>query len=159
SGPESESDTTVRQDSAPNSTSVTPRPASQAADGTANSDSPAPPAPPNAADAQARAGQAPAAGQANQQDRGQQAQSAPTKATPAEPKDDEARKESKTRKGADSRAPASCTRPGNTGETEGRETGEVEYQPMRGAAARTASNMDESLSVPTATSVRSVPVK
>src|SRR5699024_1899489 len=69
SGPESESDTTVRQDSAPNSTSVTPRPASQAADGTANSDSPAPPAPPNAADAQARAGQAPAAGQANQQDR------------------------------------------------------------------------------------------
>src|SRR5699024_6214714 len=39
------------------------------------------------------------------------------------------------------------------------EAGEVEYQPMRGAAARTASNMDESLSVPTATSVRSVPVK
>ena len=31
--------------------------------------------------------------------------------------------------------------------------------PMRGAAARTATNMDQSLAVPTATSVRSVPVK
>ena len=30
---------------------------------------------------------------------------------------------------------------------------------LRGAAARTVKNMDESLSVPTATSVRSVPVK
>jgi 2-oxoglutarate dehydrogenase E1 component len=37
--------------------------------------------------------------------------------------------------------------------------GEVERVTMRGAAARTAKNMDESLTVPTATSVRSVPVK
>jgi 2-oxoglutarate decarboxylase len=37
--------------------------------------------------------------------------------------------------------------------------GEVEKVILRGAAARTASNMDASLTVPTATSVRSVPVK
>ena len=37
--------------------------------------------------------------------------------------------------------------------------GEVERIPLRGAAARTAQNMDVSLTVPTATSVRSVPVK
>ncbi|MFD1860472.1 multifunctional oxoglutarate decarboxylase/oxoglutarate dehydrogenase thiamine pyrophosphate-binding subunit/dihydrolipoyllysine-residue succinyltransferase subunit [Aeromicrobium camelliae] len=37
--------------------------------------------------------------------------------------------------------------------------GEVERVTLRGAAARTATNMDQSLSVPTATSVRSVPVK
>ncbi|WP_019145191.1 multifunctional oxoglutarate decarboxylase/oxoglutarate dehydrogenase thiamine pyrophosphate-binding subunit/dihydrolipoyllysine-residue succinyltransferase subunit [Aeromicrobium massiliense] len=37
--------------------------------------------------------------------------------------------------------------------------GEVERVTMRGAAARTAKNMDDSLTVPTATSVRSVPVK
>jgi 2-oxoglutarate dehydrogenase E1 component len=37
--------------------------------------------------------------------------------------------------------------------------GEVEQVPLRGAAARTAQNMDASLTVPTATSVRSVPVK
>jgi 2-oxoglutarate dehydrogenase E1 component len=37
--------------------------------------------------------------------------------------------------------------------------GEVERVPMRGAAARTVQNMDMSLTVPTATSVRSVPVK
>ena len=36
---------------------------------------------------------------------------------------------------------------------------EVEKVKLRGAAARTAQNMDESLTVPTATSVRSVPVK
>jgi multifunctional 2-oxoglutarate metabolism enzyme len=38
-------------------------------------------------------------------------------------------------------------------------TDEPERRPMRGAAARTVANMDASLSVPTATSVRSVPVK
>ena len=37
--------------------------------------------------------------------------------------------------------------------------GEVEKIVLRGAAARTAQNMDASLAVPTATSVRSVPVK
>ncbi|AWB92976.1 multifunctional oxoglutarate decarboxylase/oxoglutarate dehydrogenase thiamine pyrophosphate-binding subunit/dihydrolipoyllysine-residue succinyltransferase subunit [Aeromicrobium chenweiae] len=37
--------------------------------------------------------------------------------------------------------------------------GEVENVVLRGAAARTVANMDASLSVPTATSVRSVPVK
>ena len=37
--------------------------------------------------------------------------------------------------------------------------GEVEKVVLRGAAARTAQNMDSSLTVPTATSVRSVPVK
>src|SRR5690606_31534131 len=37
--------------------------------------------------------------------------------------------------------------------------GEVERVVLRGAAARTATNMDASLAVPTATSVRSVPVK
>ncbi|MFL6089554.1 MAG: multifunctional oxoglutarate decarboxylase/oxoglutarate dehydrogenase thiamine pyrophosphate-binding subunit/dihydrolipoyllysine-residue succinyltransferase subunit [Aeromicrobium sp.] len=37
--------------------------------------------------------------------------------------------------------------------------GTVEQVPLRGAAARTAQNMDASLTVPTATSVRSVPVK
>ncbi|MGA8852450.1 MAG: multifunctional oxoglutarate decarboxylase/oxoglutarate dehydrogenase thiamine pyrophosphate-binding subunit/dihydrolipoyllysine-residue succinyltransferase subunit [Aeromicrobium sp.] len=37
--------------------------------------------------------------------------------------------------------------------------GEVEKVVLRGAAARTAQNMDASLEVPTATSVRSVPVK
>ncbi|MEG9226496.1 multifunctional oxoglutarate decarboxylase/oxoglutarate dehydrogenase thiamine pyrophosphate-binding subunit/dihydrolipoyllysine-residue succinyltransferase subunit [Aeromicrobium sp. Sec7.5] len=37
--------------------------------------------------------------------------------------------------------------------------GEVEKVVLRGAAARTAQNMDASLAVPTATSVRSVPVK
>ncbi|MEH3033802.1 MAG: multifunctional oxoglutarate decarboxylase/oxoglutarate dehydrogenase thiamine pyrophosphate-binding subunit/dihydrolipoyllysine-residue succinyltransferase subunit [Aeromicrobium erythreum] len=37
--------------------------------------------------------------------------------------------------------------------------GEVEKVKLRGAPARTAANMDESLTVPTATSVRSVPVK
>ncbi|MDQ3325891.1 MAG: multifunctional oxoglutarate decarboxylase/oxoglutarate dehydrogenase thiamine pyrophosphate-binding subunit/dihydrolipoyllysine-residue succinyltransferase subunit [Actinomycetota bacterium] len=36
---------------------------------------------------------------------------------------------------------------------------ETERTPMRGASARTATNMDASLEVPTATSVRSVPVK
>nr|WP_262852367.1 multifunctional oxoglutarate decarboxylase/oxoglutarate dehydrogenase thiamine pyrophosphate-binding subunit/dihydrolipoyllysine-residue succinyltransferase subunit [Mumia quercus] len=36
---------------------------------------------------------------------------------------------------------------------------DVEQAILRGAAARTAANMDDSLSVPTATSVRSVPVK
>ncbi|MGH3315459.1 MAG: multifunctional oxoglutarate decarboxylase/oxoglutarate dehydrogenase thiamine pyrophosphate-binding subunit/dihydrolipoyllysine-residue succinyltransferase subunit, partial [Nocardioidaceae bacterium] len=36
---------------------------------------------------------------------------------------------------------------------------EPQRKPMRGAAARTVANMDASLSVPTATSVRSVPVK
>jgi len=36
---------------------------------------------------------------------------------------------------------------------------DVERVPLRGAAARTATNMDESLTVPTATSVRTVPVK
>ncbi|MDD9347855.1 multifunctional oxoglutarate decarboxylase/oxoglutarate dehydrogenase thiamine pyrophosphate-binding subunit/dihydrolipoyllysine-residue succinyltransferase subunit [Mumia sp.] len=36
---------------------------------------------------------------------------------------------------------------------------DVEKKVLRGASARTALNMDESLSVPTATSVRSVPVK
>jgi multifunctional 2-oxoglutarate metabolism enzyme len=38
-------------------------------------------------------------------------------------------------------------------------TDEPERRPLRGAAARTVSNMDASLTVPTATSVRSVPVK
>ncbi len=38
-------------------------------------------------------------------------------------------------------------------------TDEPDRKPMRGAAARTVANMDASLSVPTATSVRSVPVK
>jgi multifunctional 2-oxoglutarate metabolism enzyme len=38
-------------------------------------------------------------------------------------------------------------------------TDEPEYKPMRGAAARTVANMEASLGVPTATSVRSVPVK
>jgi multifunctional 2-oxoglutarate metabolism enzyme len=38
-------------------------------------------------------------------------------------------------------------------------TDEPERRPLKGAAARTVSNMDASLSVPTATSVRSVPVK
>ncbi|NRQ50042.1 multifunctional oxoglutarate decarboxylase/oxoglutarate dehydrogenase thiamine pyrophosphate-binding subunit/dihydrolipoyllysine-residue succinyltransferase subunit [Aeromicrobium sp. YC3-14] len=37
--------------------------------------------------------------------------------------------------------------------------GEVEHLVLRGAAARTVANMDASLQVPTATSVRSVPVK
>ncbi|MDN5853254.1 MAG: multifunctional oxoglutarate decarboxylase/oxoglutarate dehydrogenase thiamine pyrophosphate-binding subunit/dihydrolipoyllysine-residue succinyltransferase subunit, partial [Actinomycetia bacterium] len=37
--------------------------------------------------------------------------------------------------------------------------GEVEKVRLRGAAARTATNMDASLEIPTATSVRSVPVK
>jgi 2-oxoglutarate decarboxylase len=37
--------------------------------------------------------------------------------------------------------------------------GEVEHVVLRGAAARTVANMDASLAVPTATSVRSVPVK
>ena len=37
--------------------------------------------------------------------------------------------------------------------------GEPEVTPMRGAPARTAKNMDISLSVPTATSVRNIPVK
>jgi 2-oxoglutarate dehydrogenase E1 component len=37
--------------------------------------------------------------------------------------------------------------------------GDVEQVQLRGAAARTAQNMDASLTVPTATSVRSVPVK
>jgi 2-oxoglutarate dehydrogenase E1 component len=37
--------------------------------------------------------------------------------------------------------------------------GEVERVPLKGAPARTAANMDASLEVPTATSVRSVPVK
>ncbi|MGH3354965.1 MAG: multifunctional oxoglutarate decarboxylase/oxoglutarate dehydrogenase thiamine pyrophosphate-binding subunit/dihydrolipoyllysine-residue succinyltransferase subunit, partial [Nocardioidaceae bacterium] len=36
---------------------------------------------------------------------------------------------------------------------------EPELRPLRGASARTVANMDASLSVPTATSVRSVPVK
>ncbi len=36
---------------------------------------------------------------------------------------------------------------------------EPEHAPLRGAAARTVTNMDASLEVPTATSVRSVPVK
>src|SRR5699024_10149438 len=122
----------VRQDSAPNSTSVTPRPASQAADGTANSDSPAPPAPPNAADAQARSSER----QRDQQARNQQAQAAPAQS-----------------------APAQDGQQATSDDTEKRPAGDVDYQPMRGAEARTASNMDESLSVPTATSVRSVPVK
>ncbi|MDQ3663823.1 MAG: 2-oxo acid dehydrogenase subunit E2, partial [Actinomycetota bacterium] len=38
-------------------------------------------------------------------------------------------------------------------------TNEPERSPLRGAAARTVTNMDASLAVPTATSVRSVPVK
>lgn len=47
-------------------------------------------------------------------------------------------------------APAATPTPG---------PGEVEEIPLRGAAARTVQNMDASLTVPTATSVRSVPVK
>ncbi|MGJ9413828.1 multifunctional oxoglutarate decarboxylase/oxoglutarate dehydrogenase thiamine pyrophosphate-binding subunit/dihydrolipoyllysine-residue succinyltransferase subunit [Aeromicrobium sp. CF4.19] len=49
-------------------------------------------------------------------------------------------------------------KPGSTGD-QPTGPGEVERKPMRGAAARTAANMDASLEVPTATSVRSVPVK
>ncbi len=43
--------------------------------------------------------------------------------------------------------------------SEQRGPGEVERVPLKGAPARTAANMDASLEVPTATSVRSVPVK
>jgi multifunctional 2-oxoglutarate metabolism enzyme len=49
-------------------------------------------------------------------------------------------------------------RPGTGSETKPKPA-EPELVPLRGAAARTASNMDDSLAVPTATSVRQVPVK
>lgn len=155
----------ARQDSAPNSTSVTPRPASQAADGTANADSPAPPAPPNAADAQARATPAPAERQPDQQTRNQTqtapAQSAPAQSAPAQSAP--AQSAPAQSQGAEARqggsAPAQDGQQATSEDTEKRPAGDVDYQPMRGAEARTASNMDESLSVPTATSVRSVPVK
>src|SRR5699024_2885932 len=145
----------VRQDSAPNSTSVTPRPASQAADGTANSDSPAPP---NAAEAQARSSER----QRDQQARNQQAQAAPAQSAPAQSAP--AQSAPAQSQGAEARqgsggAPAQDGQQATSDDTEKRPAGDVDYQPMRGAEARTASNMDESLSVPTATSVRSVPVK
>src|SRR5699024_8842079 len=152
----------VRQDSAPNSTSVTPRPSSQAADGTANADSPAPPAPPNAADAQARSSER----QRDQQARNQQAQAAPAQAAPAQSAPAQsapAQAAPAQSQGAEARqgggAPAQDGQQATSDDTEKRPAGDVDYQPMRGAEARTASNMDESLSVPTATSVRSVPVK
>ena len=44
-------------------------------------------------------------------------------------------------------------------EAEAKPAAEPELVPLRGASARTAKNMDESLAVPTATSVRQVPVK
>ena len=44
-------------------------------------------------------------------------------------------------------------------QTPGEPKGEVETVTLRGASARTVSNMDASLAVPTATSVRTVPVK
>ncbi|HUP99214.1 MAG TPA: multifunctional oxoglutarate decarboxylase/oxoglutarate dehydrogenase thiamine pyrophosphate-binding subunit/dihydrolipoyllysine-residue succinyltransferase subunit [Aeromicrobium sp.] len=56
-------------------------------------------------------------------------------------------------------APAPEPVPATPAATPAAGPGDVEKVPMRGAAARTAQNMDVSLTVPTATSVRSVPVK
>ncbi|MFD1826194.1 MULTISPECIES: multifunctional oxoglutarate decarboxylase/oxoglutarate dehydrogenase thiamine pyrophosphate-binding subunit/dihydrolipoyllysine-residue succinyltransferase subunit [Mumia] len=80
--------------------------------------------------------------------------SAPASAAPAKPaaKPAAARPAAKpdTAKAATPVAKAAATKPVPT---------DVEQTVLRGAAARTAANMDDSLSVPTATSVRSVPVK
>jgi 2-oxoglutarate decarboxylase len=67
------------------------------------------------------------------------------KSEPVKPASDSAKKE------ADSEPPQPEKKPGDPGT--------VEKVPLRGAAARTVQNMDTSLTVPTATSVRAVPVK
>ncbi len=67
------------------------------------------------------------------------------KAEPVKPESDAAKKQ------AESEPPQPEKKPGDPGT--------VEKIPLRGAAARTVQNMDTSLTVPTATSVRAVPVK
>ncbi|MET9021996.1 multifunctional oxoglutarate decarboxylase/oxoglutarate dehydrogenase thiamine pyrophosphate-binding subunit/dihydrolipoyllysine-residue succinyltransferase subunit [Actinopolymorpha sp. NPDC004070] len=93
--------------------------------------------------------------------------SAPTKAAPAKPAPE---------KSAPSRAPSAKAAPAKSTPAkstpakstpakpaapaaEETKAAEPELVPLRGAAARTAKNMQESLAVPTATSVRQVPVK
>ncbi|WP_423848275.1 multifunctional oxoglutarate decarboxylase/oxoglutarate dehydrogenase thiamine pyrophosphate-binding subunit/dihydrolipoyllysine-residue succinyltransferase subunit, partial [Aeromicrobium sp.] len=71
------------------------------------------------------------------------------KSEPVKPASDSAKKE------ADSEPTQKSAEP----EKKPGDPGSVEKVPLRGAAARTVQNMDTSLTVPTATSVRAVPVK
>jgi 2-oxoglutarate dehydrogenase E1 component len=71
----------------------------------------------------------------------------------AEPTKAEPKKSGTTKPAAQARAKAQQAEDKPSG------PGEVEKVVLRGAAARTVQNMDASLAVPTATSVRSVPVK
>ncbi len=87
---------------------------------------------------------APASDAADVKEPVETSKAAPQKATPDSATPDKA---SKTKA---SKAPAAEPATG---------PGDVEKVVLRGAAARTAQNMDASLAVPTATSVRSVPVK
>ncbi len=74
-----------------------------------------------------------------------------TAATPPAAKSTEPKATPTKKSGTPKAAPAAAQQPQGPGE--------VEKVVLKGAAARTATNMDQSLSVPTATSVRSVPVK
>lgn len=78
----------------------------------------------------------------------------PKKAEPTKAKDEPRKAEKPAAKKSESRG---TTKPATGDKPQG--PGEVERVTLRGAAARTVANMDASLTVPTATSVRSVPVK
>lgn len=110
-----------------------------------------------AAETKADPAPAPAATQAPAQPKAEQKQDAkPAETKQAEPKQ-EAKPEAKK---AEPAKPAPAKEPApQESDAAPVGPGEVERVTLRGAAARTVANMDTSLTVPTATSVRSVPVK
>ncbi|MBO8194864.1 multifunctional oxoglutarate decarboxylase/oxoglutarate dehydrogenase thiamine pyrophosphate-binding subunit/dihydrolipoyllysine-residue succinyltransferase subunit [Streptomyces oryzae] len=114
------------------------------------------PAPAKAASAQAPA--APAAGQAAPQQPAQPSASAPAKAKPAEPAQPQPAqpKQAEPAKPA-AQQPAQAAAKAPAAKAEPAEG--PEYVALRGPSAAVAKNMNASLELPTATSVRAVPVK
>ncbi len=78
-------------------------------------------------------------------------------ATAAEPASGTSNPVAKDAKSAAKPADKSAAKPAD--KAQGKDSGEPRLTVLRGAPARTVANMDASLTVPTATSVRSVPVK
>ena len=137
--------TTTTQRATPNPSPAKSSPAKS--NPATSSSSPAKTAPAKAAPAKASPGQPSPA----------KAASSATSASPAKSTTPPAAKSAPVPTPAPGRAPSGPS--AGTRPEQEKTPAEPEIVPLRGAAARTAKNMDESLTVPTATSVRQVPVK
>ncbi len=135
---------TAPKHQAPTSTEKEPARDADSMRSTPTSDSPAGPPPPAKATAPKPS---PAATTGSPAASGATSAPVQDKATPAAPASAE----------PESSKPIPKDQPSTT--DDGEATAEDEHVVLRGASARTVSNMDTSLTVPTATSVRSVPVK